>query len=501
MDSVINSISVYSSKTALDDFFEQKVDFDIVLPDYCPAAMRILKCDVTPTVISKTIDSDRLSLDIQCKACIVYVDDSAGCIHSVTKTETFTKTLAPKAELSVAKIRTGTRATSVNCRLQNSRRISVKTVIGTAVKVMGNCECEIIGKAEGGGIEAVFDSAFANVLCGASDSETHINGQLTLEPGVSEIINSVASVTLTDKKVIADKVILKGEANISVVYMTGEGTADFKFFEGTVPFSEVVDVYGAEENAMCDVQWYVQNVHCELADDNGTVTCDVDASACVSVYNPCEIKMLKDVYSMTDSLDITDTKLTVESFCNSDAFSETISGTLACDMPDARIIGVCADAFVKNVSLRDESLAIDGEMAVTVYMCNEDDYAVSEKSVPFSILRPAESFGDNMRCEAALTVKNLNYSMPDDSTVAITAEADAVINCFARTTYSAIDSVAVGDCEQNVCKGVVLYYAERGEGLWDIAKKYRSSVDIIKRDNSLDCDRLEKDTMLLISFN
>ena len=127
MQSVINSVGVPFAKTALDDFFEQKVDFDIVLPDYCPPVMRIVKCDVTPAIMSKSYEGDRLLIDVQCVANIVYVDDS-GNIHSVSKSETFGKSFGSKAELSIARIRTVTRAVSVGCRLQNPRKITVKSV-------------------------------------------------------------------------------------------------------------------------------------------------------------------------------------------------------------------------------------------------------------------------------------------------------------------------------------------------------------------------------------
>lgn len=501
MDSVINSIGVYSTKTALDEFFEQKVDFDIVLPDYCPAAKRILKCDVSAGVISKTADSEKLTLDIQCKARVIYVDDSTGSVHSVTKTETLSKTLSLKIPLSVSKIRTALRASSVNCRLQNSRRISVKSVVGTAVKIIGNCECQIIGEAYGGGIESDFDCANANILCGTGDTPLQINGQLMLDAGITEIISADASLHITDTKVITDKVIVKGEAALSIVYMTGEGVNDFKFYEGSIPFSDVVDVYSATENALCDVQCELYDVRCELLDDNGGVACEIDASVGASVYNSCQVKMLKDVYSMTDSLDVTKTNLLIESFDNSTTLSENISGNISCEFAEARIIGVCANAFVKNIALRDDCFQVDGEMNVTVYMCNEEDYGVIEKSIPFSVSRTAGQCGENMRCEAALKLKNLSYSMPNDDTITINAEAEVTINCFVRDTYTAIDTIEISDSEQSSCKGIVLYYAERGEALWDIAKKYRSSVDIIKRDNKIDCDKLTEDKMLVIAFN
>ncbi len=500
MESVINSETVHSTKTALDDFFEQKVDFDIVLPDYCPAVERILNCNVVPSIITKSLEGEKVLLDIQCKATIVYTDDS-GNIHSVCKTENFTKTLLQKIPLCIARMRTTTRAVSVNCRMQNSRKINIKSVIGTAVKIMGGSECQIIGEAHSGGIEAIFDNVSANTLCATGEVSTRISGQLSLKPTATEIITATAAITITDKKIMTDKVLVRGEADLSVVYMSGEGTDNFSFFEGSIPFSEVIDVYGAVETGDCDVKCDIQNVHCELASDDGTLGCDIDVLLSAALYTQNRINFLKDIYSMNDNLTVSKSDVALESFCDSIGFSQTVSGSISCDFSEARIIGICADSFVKNVELRDTALAVEGDMAVTIYMCNDGDYAITEKNIPFCVSHPMGNICDGMRCEADVKIKNLSYSMPNDQEIIVSADAETVINCFTKQNYSAIDSVEIGDSHLDLCKGVVIYYGESGEKLWDIAKKYRSSVDIIKRDNSIDGDTLEQNKMLLISFN
>lgn len=500
MESVINNRSVYSSKTALDEFFEQKVDIDIILPDYCPAVGRILKCDVKPAVMSKTIDGDKLLLEIQSKSTVIYVDEQNN-IHSVTKTESFSKTLMLKAELSISKIRTVTRAMSVNCRIQNSRKISIKSTIGTAVKIMGCCECEIIDEAKGGGIESSFEKNIVNIICATGESGAHVSGQLAVGAAVAEIITSNATVRITDKKIMTDKILVKGEVGVSVVYITGEGTDSFSFFEGTVPFSEVVDVFGADENSSCEMVCEVQNIQCEIVDDDGTIGCDIDVSINVCAYTETEINLLKDIYSMYDKLNTSTTELVLESYCKSIDFLQNVSGSIACDFSEARIKGVCAEGYVKNIGLSDGNFTLEGDIAVTVYMCNDEDYSIIEKAIPFCLTHPVGDVCDNMRCEALVDVVNLSYSMPNDDEIIVSAELNAHINCFARQTYNAIDSVEIGDSLTDGCKGVVLYYAEKGERLWDIAKKYRSSVSIIKSYNKLDSDALDSDKPLLICYN
>ena len=45
---------------------------------------------------------------------------------------------------------------------------------------------------------------------------------------------------------------------------------------------------------------------------------------------------------------------------------------------------------------------------------------------------------------------------------------------------------------------VTVYFGDKGEKLWDIAKKYNTSEESIRRRNSVKGDVLDQETMLII---
>ena len=127
---------IYSSAVLLDDFYEQKIEFDIVIPDYSPAAEKILCCDVNPCIVSKRVDNDTLKIEYECQASVVYTDEN-GIIHSVSENSTDEKILTLNTKAEKCRIKAGIRPITVNCRLANPRRITVRAVIGIAVKASG----------------------------------------------------------------------------------------------------------------------------------------------------------------------------------------------------------------------------------------------------------------------------------------------------------------------------------------------------------------------------
>ncbi|MBR1423678.1 MAG: hypothetical protein IJ571_09605, partial [Ruminococcus sp.] len=51
-------------KTVFDENCEQPIEKDFVLPDYFPDIFRVLKCFVTPSAESHSINGGRLSYDV-----------------------------------------------------------------------------------------------------------------------------------------------------------------------------------------------------------------------------------------------------------------------------------------------------------------------------------------------------------------------------------------------------------------------------------------------------
>ncbi len=502
MDSVINATNIYSSRIALDDFFEEKIDFDISIPDYLAAADKIVKCDVKAVLVSKSIDSERLTLDMQCSARVIYTDDDSGCLRSITKTETFSKNFVLMSKPEVYKVRVETRTISINCRLQNSRRINVKSVIATAVKVIGNCDVGTQDDTYENHIQTTFEKTNANLLVGSGDCTTRVEGNMECSTDIAEIISSDGNASIIDVKVINDKLIVKGEIDVHAVYMAGETPDCLCFSNCVIPFSDVIDVQGALESSLYNINATLTDIRCNITDSKNEISVDAGVLLSAAVYNFTEINILQDIYSTKNEISVSDKKINIESLCENNKFPHSLTDNVQCDLDDARIVGITAKPNIKVVSAQDGMLVIEGEMPVTMYMCNEREYKITDKTIEFSVSRPLPICDGNMRCEADALLKNISYTMPDPHTVTINASLEININCFTSNTYSVIDSYEVlQDKPLNTCKGVILYYAECGEKLWDIAKQYHSSVDIIRRDNSIESDSIASAQMILISQN
>lgn len=503
MDCNITKNNIYSCKTVYENFSEEKVDLDIVIPDYCAAAVRILKCEVQPVISSKTIDGDRLILEGTCTVNVMYADEQTGAVKSIVESAAFTQTQVLKEQLSAYRIKVRLRTSNVSCRLQNSRRISVKAVVGIAAKVMGNAETSVIDSIDDCDIETLFDKVDFCTYAGSGDADIRISAESELSAPVLDVIKCDGCITVGDLKVINDKIIIKGEAVVSCLYTTGETTSDLESTEIVIPFNEIVDVEGAQENSEGEAECEIVSIRCDIGDDSSVISIEVDARATASAYNNLQVNLLKDVYSRASEINVTSSEISIESLYDNMNFTEAVRNSVELDINEARVSDIVLKPVVKNISMGDGTLIIEGDINACIFAANRDEYRFADRSVPFSIEKSFPDTTENLRCEATVCAKNVSCSMPGDTTLEFKADLEFNILVFSNSKYNVIENIEVDEQAQRTCFGskIVLYYADRGENLWDIAKKYHTSVDVIKRDNTLDDSIVNESKMLLISGN
>ena len=97
-----------------------------------------------------------------------------------------------------------------------------------------------------------------------------------------------------------------------------------------------------------------------------------------------------------------------------------------------------------------------------------------------------------------------SYTLTSDNTVEITAEIKICGYLYEAYTKLLITDISVNSSskkEQSCSCALKLYYADKGEEIWDIAKKYSAPLSAVVEENGLDCEKLPQCKMLLIPMS
>jgi LysM repeat protein len=124
-----------------------------------------------------------------------------------------------------------------------------------------------------------------------------------------------------------------------------------------------------------------------------------------------------------------------------------------------------------------------------------------DRMLPFTMHEELKNVSENMRCEPEVKVISAGYSMAGSDRIDIRIECAVEASVYSVHKENAIVDMSLDEANPKAAgneKTLTLYYADSGERIWDIAKRYNTSMEAVKRENNLEADSLQDRSMLLI---
>jgi len=518
MELKLNKEPVFLNEVVYDGQTEQGVEFDYVLPDYYPDIFKVLKCTLTPAIISYSVSGSQLFCDGVVYIKVLYLTAGSNRIYSIEQRNTYSKTidLAKNAAVESAVVSVIPKTDYCNCRATSGRRIDVRGAVSCKIKVTCARKTEMITGAEGLGVETKKTSLS---YCGEKlmTSRQFVSRE-DIETGASaagtiNIIHHDANVAVTDCKIIANKVIVKGEAQIKALYIIcanedcDEGNAT-EIMEAVIPVSQILDLEGVTENHTCFTNLTVMDCDLEVrpgeAGETRIFACDLTIDCSVTAHLESNVSPVSDIYSTEFETAFTMATVKAETLphiimhqLNLKSSLESTEGNLA-EIYDAR-------CDVSNVVCRGRGaneLAITGQIAMqTIGTLDSGMPVFIEKSEPFELVTEVPMLSSEYSIEPNLQVTHVAFSLSGDNKIDIRVNLSLNACLYIINSINVIRDITVNQekpKDKNTEYALKLYYAEDGEDIWGIAKRYNTSAEAIITENDLEGDRVEIPSMLLI---
>lgn len=511
MDFKLNKEEICTSETIFNAKQEQAIELDYVLPDYFPEIYKIIKCIAEPRITSREYSGKRLSYDITVCLRILYCSENSKSIHVIEQRLVYTKT----TELENTAVNPDLKVTAsvdyINCRAVNSRRIDLRGAISAEVTINDICTHKIVSNASGMGIQLCKIPVTYPVNRLYTSKQIMLNEDFELgdvKPSISNVICADASIISTDKKVIANKMVAKGEINVNLLYNYNvNDECGIESMQFTVPFSQIIDIEGIDERFECYVEAEIISSDAQPSSDGSGSSNSVNCQICVLIkcyaFRTSTVEFVSDQYST--EFDSTDNRIninieTIPEYINTTSVIKT-AVNFENEIPET-IYGV--RTYIKKYSAvnDDNHIIFNGTAVYTIISCNEEKMPViSEKEDSFTVKIPYNCLTDSVNINLNPSIISCSYTIVSDNNIEITSEIkiSGAVSC--NETINGIDNIII-DEEKKVDKcddcALKLYFAEDGESIWDISKRYRSPVSMVMEENNIDEDYLSKNSMLII---
>lgn len=485
---------------------EQGFECDILLPDYCPDIRRILKCHISPKISQCYQNSDKVNVDGFIYVKVYYLCDQDK-IHSYDSKIPFSKVLDLKETADNVSVSVGATTNYVNCRAVNQRRLDVRGAITLKTRVTGSKKEEIVSDAAGDGVRLRKKTINTSALCCESSTQFSVQEEegVTGAP-VNAIIRSDAVITLTDVKIIPNKAILKGEMKVTTVYTDAETENPITAVH-VFPISRIMDI----DRLTTDCQLVIKTDVVSLdvspkQDEEGTfskLNFDVKVNIFAKCYEPKTITLATDAYSTQFGCNYTAGKIAME-HVNS-VIDETFTYRTQTEISNTaidRIIDLWCFAKSPVTALGGSKISVEIPVDVFTFYQGEDgsaDFAESTIMVPYEF-----AVGDEVQeatFDPDVKILSCDYSFIAPNKVELKFDMNvsgAVVLNRADRCISEINMDYSSPKKADEIPALTIYYCDKGEEVWDIAKRYNTCPDSIKTENELDCEVINDHRVILI---
>lgn len=478
-----------------DGSYEAPVDTEYNLPDYCADIQRILKCRVTPEISSYVVDEDTITCDGICDIRIMYLDSKGESIKCCDFTKEFSSAIKskPAQGKAIAYIKAGVE--HLTCRAISARRLDIHFAVNLNVfavvqkkeMITTEIEDETIEKK----IETIDASRAVNAICHQFTVEDYVplkNGK----PPIENILRREISSRIIDCKLYQDKLTVDGTTEIGFLYTSFVDGVSTEKMTANLDFSQSIDCNGADEDSIYDIKIVCGESSIQPKEDNmgenTGVNIFVKLFIIAFLYEKCEISIVDDAYSVSKPAELNYSQTNFLQLFGTDSLTEKNKCAIVVTGDDIQKI---IDVWVENqdITAYCDKGKIDYRIKYNIcllYENSQERIKYTEKPFDFTATSNAEDERIK-KCDLTYNCDIWEYRITDKSTVEVFVESTITAFLSSRRTVKQLTSAIIDDEAEEVVKGskLLVYYAQQGESLWNVAKEHKALISDIRLQNDI----------------
>ena len=305
---------------------------------------------------------------------------------------------------------------------------------------------------------------------------------------------------------VLGKLMVQGNLQMQIVYACEkEGDGSLEPMSFRIPYSQIVEMDGAQEQDACQVMTHV--ISCDLkpvTDASGDVRllrCEAELRAVCSAVRIASESLVCDAFSTEHPTTVK--RITVPVSGAPEPFSEMLICTSKLTCTDGKLDCVY-DAWceVRNLTHQTESGSILFSGILCCYVLVRGSGGMPrllEKEEPFEYRFTPAELGEQDISEVYAFAENCSYTLSGAAEVSLKTELRMEGSITHCSMTEVVTDVTMQEEETHPRQyALKLYFGTADENIWDIAKRSHTSVAAIMEENELTQETLPGNGMLLI---
>ncbi len=505
----INKESINLNEKSIKMNSNVMMEGDIIVPDVNPDIREILLADANAKVNTAEFKNGKLHISGVVNVSVLYKPDDDSCELKPLNASFDFSDVCDIASGDGLKFLVSASTEHIGFTLVNSRKLSVKVILSLQTNGYKSYEISPITSISGDDVEC--RNRNYNIYIPVSDIVTDINVSdlLTVPadmPDIDEILKVDAWGSSGECKIMNGKVMVKGVLHIKTLYSAPTEESRTRIVLHEIPFTEIVEAENVDENCTVFVAYDVKDIIAHARGDINGDTKLINADATIGVRlkasKSVQLSLADDCYSTSGKVNNVVEKVNLLEYIDSEntEFTQTQTVKMPKNITLREIINVTGKTIVRDIYFENDALNVKGNL-VSFLLYREDKNgnircAVTETDFCWQM----KAQGDRLLADVDMWMEDVvaTKTSGDETSVKMT------IGVYAKVLKTReIDIIT--ECEkldETVDSGnkpsLIIYFVEDGDTLWNIAKRYGTTVEKIKMANNLESDIIHPGRRMLI---
>ena len=487
---------------------EQSLDIELNLPDYCSDIKRILKCLVIPGINSVQVAGERVSAQGEIVIRLIYVNESEK-IDCYEHSADLSRYIDVKNMPDNPSIQAEAKVEYVNCRAASQRRFIVGGNVSVSFKVMCPSETEVACGVSEPTVEVKKEKIKAIGMTAIGEKTFDMSETIALADDkmpIGRIIRNDANAKIESIKSVAGKILIKGELACDILYCADSDEMKTEHLRHTMPISQIVEIANIDDEGNCSVDLSVRAVQISAKSDSSGANRLLEFAAKVSAFvvssKENEIEYITDCYCT--KYEAKAEYQNVEFLRHIQTLEKRKSVTKTVDLSGQTVKEIIDISSQKNsCTLNGEGEKLIGKANALfniLFIDSDDKLQFAQRNVDFDFESELSEKCEKLRCDPVMSIEKVDSSRPGGDKIELKCDFSVSAQVYSAETRRVLKNIEIDEskCKPASDAALTVYYAQKGENIWEIAKRYNTKISAVKDENSLTADVTDSEMMLMI---
>lgn len=404
----------------------------------------------------------------------------------------------------------------LSIHLVNSRKLNIKAVVTFQASVEELSDIELpIGLKDEEGISVRKKNIRALELGVQKKDTLRIKKEVTIasnKPNIHGILWKDLEIRGLDLRAEEDKVTVKGELFLFVLYSGTDEDNPLQWLEQAIPFTGAVECAGCTSDMVPIIETTMIQNAMEIAPDadgeERVLQLDVVLELDLKLYQETACELLLDVYTPQKQAIPVSEPRTLESLLVKNFSKCRVSDRLQVEGVQNKVLQIChgeGSIKVDEKKIVENGIQVEGVVELRIlYIITDDEmpfYSV-ESAIPFTHVVEAPGITADCRYYLRTDLEQLSTTMIDSNEIEVRAVINLNAVVFSGREEEIISEIREEELDMEKLQnmpGIVCYLVQPGDTLWDIAKRFYTTTEEIQKLNGLKSETLQPmDSLLLV---